>query len=47
MTKLTQKDVQSLFDYRDGNLYWLVRPSNNVQIGDMAGSLRKNELNGV
>ena len=42
MQKLTQKDVRSLFDYSGGHLYWIVRPSNNVQIGDMAGSLRKN-----
>jgi hypothetical protein len=33
MTQLTQQQVQSLFDYRDGFLYWKVKHE-RVKIGD-------------
>lgn len=35
--KLTQKYVRSLFDYKDGNLYWKVRKAYRIKIGDLAG----------
>lgn len=36
---ITQELVLHLFDYRDGQLYWRVRPSTSVQIGAIAGSV--------
>jgi hypothetical protein len=38
---ITQELVQHLFDYRDGELYWRVKPSNRVRIhiGQKAGTL--------
>ena len=40
--KLTQKYIQSLFDYSDDKLYWKVKPRNQIKIGDKAGSLINN-----
>lgn len=37
MSKVTQERVKELFEYIDGALYWKIRPSNNVNIGDRAG----------
>ena len=39
--ELTQDLVKELFDYRDGFLYWKIRPANRVQIGDRAASLSR------
>lgn len=39
--QLTQELVKSLFDYKDGFLYWKIRPANCVQIGDKAFSYSK------
>lgn len=39
--ELTQELVKELFDYRDGFLYWKIRPANGVQIGDRAASLSR------
>ena len=36
---ITQEQVKKLFDYRNGELYWMINPCKNVKIGDMAGSL--------
>ena len=41
MTKLTQELVQSLFTYRDGNLYWKVSLNRRIQLNDKAGTLNK------
>lgn len=41
MNELTQKQVQSLFTYKDGNLYWKIKKSQRIKIGDKAGSLNK------
>lgn len=38
MIELTQEYVRSLFDYRDGELYWRVSNSNRVKVGDLVGS---------
>jgi len=38
---VTQDLVRSLFEYRDGNLYWKVRPSNNRKVGSLAGNLHR------
>lgn len=27
-----------VFEYRDGQLYWKIRPANRVKVGDIAGS---------
>ena len=44
MTKLTQELVQSLFTYRDGNLYWKkINPHSKVKIGDIAGNIDKKD----
>jgi len=37
--ELTQDLLNELFEYRDGVLYWKVAKSNNVKVGDVAGSL--------
>ena len=40
MTQLTQELVKSLFNYRDGILYWKkIDVKNQVKIGDKAGTL--------
>jgi hypothetical protein len=36
---ITQSQVQSLFDYRDGVLYWKVSTGNGVKVGDIAGNI--------
>ena len=38
---LTQANVKRLFEYREGNLYWKIKPSHGVQIGDEAGTKTK------
>lgn len=35
---LDQETLHELFEYREGNLYWKIRSSNNVQIGDKVGN---------
>ena len=40
MAELTQELILSLFDYRDGNLFWKVLKTKSVKIGDLAGTLR-------
>lgn len=42
MTTLTKSNARELFDYRDGALYWRVKASNNVKIGQPAGCKKKN-----
>ena len=37
--EITQHSVKDLFDYRDGVLYWKIRPSNRIKINDKVGSL--------
>ena len=39
MKELTQELVRSLFDYRDGFLYWKVQKAYCIQISDKAGTL--------
>ncbi|MCS5737233.1 HNH endonuclease [Herbiconiux daphne] len=31
-------DVKALFDYHEGDLLWRISPSNNVKVGDKAGT---------
>ena len=38
---LTQEYLQSAFEYRDGNLYWLESPNKKIKIGKKAGTLTK------
>lgn len=33
----TQEMVQSLFDYKEGYLYWKVSTTNSIKVGDVAG----------
>lgn len=35
---ISKEYVMSLFDYRDGHLYWKVRKATSIHIGDKAGS---------
>ena len=37
---ITQKELQEIFTYKDGQLYWKTRPSNRVKIGSRAGRTR-------
>ena len=39
---LTKEYLHTLFDYKDGELYWKIRPANCIQIGDKAGCLDTN-----
>lgn len=39
---LTQEYLQKVFDYKDGNLFWKIRKSNCIQIGDKAGCIDTN-----
>ena len=36
---ISQKELQELFDYKDGNLYWKINLRNGIQIGKKAGCL--------
>ena len=36
--QLTQQLVQSLFDYKDGALYWKVSKTNSIRVGNQAGT---------
>ena len=38
---ITQDYLNQLFEYRDGVLYWKVKPSKKVLIGDKAGNKRE------
>lgn len=37
--EVTQELLHELFEYKNGELYWKISPSNNVKIGDKAGCL--------
>lgn len=36
---MNQQKLNDLFEYRDGSLYWKIKPSRRVFIGDKVGSL--------
>ena len=36
---LSQEFLNQIFEYRDGELYWKIKPSNSVKIGNKAGCL--------
>ena len=38
---LTQTYIRTLFEYKDGELYWLISRSNRVKVGDKAGCSSK------
>ena len=40
MADLTKEEIERLFIYFDGNLYWRIKPSvrTNINVGDRAGS---------
>lgn len=38
---LDQDYLKELFEYKDGELYWKVKPANKVFIGDKAGTTNK------
>jgi len=35
----SQEELHKLFEYKEGNLYWEIKPRNGIRIGDKAGSL--------
>lgn len=35
----TKEELHQIFEYRDGELYWKVAPSNRVKVGAMAGCI--------
>jgi hypothetical protein len=40
-------DYNDLFEYIDGDLYWIVKPCRNMPIGMKAGTLRKDGYIGI
>jgi len=38
MVEFSQSFLREIFIYNDGKLYWKIKPSRNVNIGDRAGS---------
>jgi hypothetical protein len=40
MTHVTQDELKTVFDYKDGYFYWKLSNSNRVKIGEKAGTLR-------
>ena len=38
---MTQEQLRSIFDYKDGQLIWKIRTSPCIQIGDAAGYINK------
>ena len=38
----TKDELHDLFDYREGNLFWKVKPCKHMSVGSEAGSLSKN-----
>lgn len=42
MANLTYEEAIEAFEYRDGELFWKIRPANRVQAGDKVGWLDKN-----
>ena len=41
---LPQEELHRLFDYKNGNLYWKIKPSNCANIGDVVGCIDKHNL---
>ena len=41
---LTQNYLHQIFDYKDGNLYWKIKPSNRSNVGDIVGCIDKSNL---
>lgn len=37
---LDQKTLYELFEYKDGELYWKIKPTHNIIIGDKAGTTK-------
>jgi hypothetical protein len=44
MTKkiLSQQELHEIIEYKNGELYWKIKPSKNRQVGEKAGSVKKN-----
>jgi len=38
---LTQQKINELFEYLEGHLYWKIKPSMPVSVGDRAGTITK------
>ena len=36
---MTQSEALALFEYREGKLYWRIKPSRGVYVGDEAGTI--------
>lgn len=44
---MEQAEIHRLFEYRDGRLFWKVRPSNRSSVGDVAGCQNKSGYNQI
>jgi hypothetical protein len=42
--ELTREELHEMFEYRDGDLYWKIRPSSKIKIGSKAGNKHYNQL---
>lgn len=40
---MTQEEIKLIFNYKDGNLYWKIRPATCVNVNDLAGCIRKTD----
>lgn len=47
MNELTQDYVRSLFNYRDGNLYWKIARTNCIKVGNLAGCIRNSDYSQI
>lgn len=43
---ITQELVKSIFDYKDGRLYWKIKSANNTKIGNLAGYIHNRIIKG-
>ena len=41
MSDVSQSYIQELFEYRDGNLYWAVKFTDKIQVGNIVGHINK------
>jgi len=40
---MTQEEIKSVFDYKDGNLFWKIKLAACIKVGDLAGCIRKKD----
>ena len=40
---IDQEEIKSVFEYKEGNLYWKKRLATSIKIGDLAGCIRNTD----